>query len=54
MSNFYWKLLGFAVTVSIGLTIGFSMMEANTFNKFTNGPKASWMDAIFIELRVQV
>lgn len=27
-------------------------MEARTYNKFTNGKKATMLDAIFVELRV--
>ena len=54
MRDIITGILFFVVAIIIlGLFAWFAcVQEANTFNKFSNGPKATAKDAFFIELRV--
>lgn len=48
-----WIIAGVAVITVIFVICTFGYyQEAATFNKFTNGPKATWWDAAWAELRV--
>lgn len=44
--------LGILVLVCLALVVLQPLFEARTFNKFTTGPKATYWDALWVQLRV--
>lgn len=51
--KFIAKIIGAALALVFMLIVISAYFEAKTFNKFTDGPKATTWDALFIELRVE-
>lgn len=49
----YYTLVGLLLVLTLAGIVGASWVEARTFNKFTTGPKATLVDALFAELRVE-
>ena len=50
--NVFWIPLIFVILLLLGGWIGFSYMEAKTFNKYHNGEDTTLLDAMFAQLRV--
>ena len=49
----YFVMMGIVVVIIVSIPLIKSHFEMKTFNKFTTGPKATYMDALCSELRVE-
>ena len=49
----YSIMIVVVIMIVLGIPLVKSYFEMKTFNKFTQGPKATYMDALCSELRVE-